>query len=325
MARIALGTVNAPETTPAKKRDRKKGVKVDRSAALALVKSILAQPSLAAAAAYIRGYAEALPVTPPAPDYRTGRLVQRSGWREVLLSLADGLSAGRAAFPIFGMEGNEKLPFVTFSTLPLFTCPGAGACGTFCYSLKAWRYPAALARQIQNTLFLRFSPDVIESAFALIPNGLTFRLYVDGDFDSAETFAFWMRLLTSRPDLKAYGYSKSWDIIADHKAGGKAYAPNYLLNLSSGGKPQRTTEAEMMALPLTRGRFLAVKIDYRPEGVKGNIGFARYDDKAYHTAVKSAAAAAGIRKVFSCPGKCGDCHACGNPEFRGRDIANGVH
>ena len=52
--------------------------------------------------------------------------------------------------------GNSKLPFLSWSTLPGVNCPGAGDCwldGTgFCYSPKSWRYPAAFARQLQNTI-----------------------------------------------------------------------------------------------------------------------------------------------------------------------------
>jgi len=53
-------------------------------------------------------------------------------------------------FSIFASGGNSKLPFVSFSTIPGATCPGAGECLDFCYSFKAWRYPAAFFRQLQN-------------------------------------------------------------------------------------------------------------------------------------------------------------------------------
>jgi len=69
---------------------------------------------------------------------------------------------------IIAGKGNQKLPFAAFSTLPMSTCPGAGTCsvsvdtsagkfsspsGTgYCYSVKAWRYPDAWARQFRNTL-----------------------------------------------------------------------------------------------------------------------------------------------------------------------------
>ena len=69
---------------------------------------------------------------------------------------------------IIAGKGNQKLPFAAYSTLPMATCPGAGTCsvmvdpvagrfsspsGTgYCYSVKAWRYPDAWARQFRNTL-----------------------------------------------------------------------------------------------------------------------------------------------------------------------------
>ena len=61
-------------------------------------------------------------------------------------------------------DGNAKLPYVSYSELPMSTCPGAGTCGVYgkdkqtggpsgyCYSFKAWRYPSSFARQFLNTL-----------------------------------------------------------------------------------------------------------------------------------------------------------------------------
>ena len=45
-------------------------------------------------------------------------------------------------FAIWSLNGNIKLPFAAFSTLPQVTCAGAGDCLNWCYSFKAWRYPA---------------------------------------------------------------------------------------------------------------------------------------------------------------------------------------
>ena len=63
-------------------------------------------------------------------------------------------------FKVFKI-GNSKLPFLNFSTLPIVTCIGAGICKKYCYSFKAWRYPASFLRQVQNTL-LMFEFDLIE-------------------------------------------------------------------------------------------------------------------------------------------------------------------
>lgn len=250
-----------------------------------------------------------------------GSARKRGSWKYYLIRFANAIDAGRLPHSIFAMTGNVKLPFVAFSTLPIVTCPGAGACAgidspgaapnlkrAFCYSLRAWRYPAAFLRQCQNTLLLRFNRRAVINAFQALPQGITFRLYVDGDFDSEATALFWFNLLRQRSDIECYGYSKSWRILESLS---HAAPPNYLLNLSSGGIDDSPEYRERMrSLPIVRGDFIALPI-------KGTFakGYARYKDPEYHRAVRAAAAAAGIGKVFSCPGTCGDCsgagHACG--------------
>ena len=259
-----------------------------------------------------------------------GSVRKRGTWKYYLLRFARMLDAGELPHSIFAMEGNTKLPFVAFSTLPIVTCPGAGACAGidaagaapnlsrgFCYSLRAWRSPAAFLRQAQNTLLLRFNRRAVIDAFRALPEGVTLRLYVDGDFDSESTALFWFNLLRQRSDVKAYGYSKSWQILEKLSA----HVPgNYRLNLSSGGIDDSPEYRERMrALPMTRGDFIALPVD-------GEFarGFARYDDPDYHRAVRDAAAAAGLGKVFSCRGTCGDCigagHACGATKPDGSDV-----
>jgi len=69
--------------------------------------------------------------------------------------------SGPVPFSVFMAQGNSKLPFYAFSSLPGFDCPGAGAClygdndftpdnfgKGWCYSFKGWRYPAAFFRQL---------------------------------------------------------------------------------------------------------------------------------------------------------------------------------
>lgn len=259
-----------------------------------------------------------------------------SSWERQFRKLARGLkkigsgATTKTPFQLFG-KGNGKLPFATWSTLPVFTCPGAGECAKWCYSFRSWRYPAPFARQLQNTLLLWYAPEIIRSKFLALPEGITFRLHVDGDFASLEDISFWMEALSARPDIACYTYSKSWDLLrlwgGDHK---NAWPQNFLLNLSTGGRGL-ATEQHMRALPITRGVFACVSVRgvYRP-AKKGNVGFARYDDEAYYRAVKEVAQAKGMgKKVFLCPGKCGDCtpkgHACGMPEMRGVLIVNGEH
>ena len=345
----------------------KGGARVDRAALKALAGRALGAPTLAAAAAVIRAFALELAPTPTytlralapatwagrpikalkrvacyfdvskkgtrardlsALSSSAGKQVNYPGWRAYLLETADALELGTSRFSVFALKGNVKLPFASFSTLPGFTCPGAGACLSFCYSYRAWRYPAGFGRQLSNTLLMKHAPHVVRNAFDALPQSITIRLYVDGDFDSASTVKFWFDALKSRPDLNAYGYSKSWDEIVDAGAL-NSWPNNYVLNLSTGGLVRTIDRAGMLALPITRGGFHTVKIDYRPKGHNGNIGFDRYQDPEYHRAVRAAAKALGILKPFSCPGLCGSCtigtQACGDRKFDNVEIVNGEH
>jgi hypothetical protein len=146
-------------------------------------------------------------------------------------------------------------------------------------------------------------------AFKALAEGITLRLYVDGDFDSVETALFWFTLLRQRADVSAYGYSKSWRILASVA---DRVPANYALNLSSGGLEDSNAElkSELASQSWVRGEFVAL-----PIVGKFARGFARYRDPEYHRAVRDAAKSAGLGRVFSCPGQCGECtgagHACG--------------
>ena len=303
---------------------------INRSQAYRFAKHAMECDSIADVVAYARKLAKRCP----------GSAKRQGSWKHALLRFADMLERGELPHSIFAMEGNVKLPFVAFSALPVVTCPGAGACAgiaspggsadlseAFCYSLRAWRYPGAFLRQLQNTILLRFNRRAIIDAFKALPEGITMRLYVDGDFDSESTALFWFNLLRQRPDVDAYGYSKSWKIlesIADRIPG------NYVLNLSSGGIDDSAEYRERMRkLSATRGDFIALPIE-------GDFarGFARYKDPRYHRAVRAAAELAGLGKVFSCPGSCGECtgagHACGATHDDGRfvmpiSVVIGIH
>ena len=254
---------------------------------------------------------------------------KRGGWsyhaRRLLLWVESGMSTP-PPFRIFA-RGNSKLPFSAFSALPLVSCPGAGACASFCYSLTAWRYPAALFRQIQNTLLLKSDQGrtIISTAYSRLPVGPV-RLYVDGDFDSVATIRFWMALIATRPNLPVYGYSKSWvELLAAH-LGGIAWPSNYLLNLSSGSKHDDGLRQAMQALPITRGEFNAVRVDQEHIANRAYQGPHKGGWPAYRRAV----AAVTPPRTFVCRGKCGSClpdgsHACGSEKMRGVTIAIGTH
>ena len=259
-------------------------------------------------------------------DKTRGKRVANA-WRVELKHLAESLRLNRPNYRIF-TKGNSKLPFFSFSTLPKYTCPGAGACLEWCYSFRAWRYPAAFLRQLQNTLFLRFDPSLIRREFAAIPKHSIVRLYVDGDFDSARTIGFWFRLLTNRPDVKAYGYSKSWELLRDWSRQGLPIPNNYKLNLSSGSKHDDDDDLknELTRAEFTRGEFVCVETTGTHKK-----GFARFDLPEYHADVRqSAREQFGTSRVFSCPGQCGDClpngeHACGSDQMKNVLIAIAEH
>jgi len=236
-------------------------------------------------------------------------------------------------YSIFVM-GNSKLPFYAFSTLPIATCPGAGECKKWCYSLKAWRYPDAFGRQIQNTILMRMEHGKITTEFEKIPDGSTLRLYVDGDFENVNQVAYWFYMLdTVNPTINAYGYSKSWDEIMEYfKPYGiynsvKEGPKNYRLNLSGGGNSRTVTIDDMKKLAIVRGEFLAVRIN--PE----LMAKTRFSLPEYHAAVRQAGKELTGKPIFSCPGKCGEnCsikgqHACGNTfaPANGMTIAIGIH
>lgn len=238
---------------------------------------------------------------------------------------------GKAPFAIWNIDGNSKLPFASFSTLPGVTCPGAGACwfgrsgggSGYCYTLKAWRYPASFFRQVQNTLLMQHNREVIAQATYALKQNTTCRLYVDGDFDSLRTLTFWMLVLRERPDLMTYGYSKSWNLFLmfDRMWASKIGWPkNYLLNLSNGSKYEHL-RPKMERLQVTRGNFIALQVDKRLAG--------KYGHPEYKKTLRQSAKEQGIDKVFVCPGKCGECtkkgHLCGIESAKGVNVVIGVH
>lgn len=222
-------------------------------------------------------------------------------------------------------KGNMKLPFYSFSTLPIVTCMGSGDCENWCYSFKAWRYPSAFFRQCQNTLLMsnferiQYEVKKLDSKIGALKElpkknkrwidynlKTEFRLYVDGDFNTTTDLVNWMELLKDCKHLNAYGYSKSFPLFLELNDQGYKFPSNYTLNLSNGGKYDFLTE-KMKELSITRGLFYAVKV---PKGKK-------LRDMFEH-------------KVFQCPIKCGTCtrvgHACGSKEyFQNKDIVIAMH
>jgi len=254
-------------------------------------------------------------------------------WAGVFRKLLDqraALQTGTIDHPAFSIfaKGNSKLPFYAFSSMAILDCAGYGECGKWCYSKSAWRNPNAAGRQISNSMLLRHEAgrNLIAGQLLKLPKGIVFRLYVDGDFDSIETLRYWMDLLKLRPDVQAYGYSKSWAEFLALELQDYAWPSNYLLNLSSGSRHPDSMRDLMAKLPITRGEFLAVPVD------AGHIRNGSYKSrradgfKDYAANVRKNAST----KVFVCSGQCGDClpagrHACGDEKFRNVPIAIGVH
>ena len=247
---------------------------------------------------------------------------QGKSWQANFNKLADLFADGDARFSIFAAGGNSKLPFVSFSTLPGVTCPGAGACIEYCYSYRAWRYPAAFARMAQNAWLMRFNTAAISTAFAEIAqaraDGFDFRLYVDGDFSSGADVAFWMAELHKTPTARAYGYSKSFAALLGFSIVG-TWPTNYQLNISSGHNASPAMLTAVKTLTITRGEFIAVSIGRK---VKGSEHGTATVNQALRDAMPDT-------KIFPCPGTCGSCtgkgHACGMPQLKGRIIAIAMH
>lgn len=288
--------------------------------AIRLGRECMAQRTLADAGLVLRRWARKLAARKP--DTR---------WAPELRKLARWCRAplGPTPWPVFMVDGNDKVPFVVYSSLSIVMCPDRGECERWCYSRATWRHTGPYTRQLMNSLILAHRPDVIRDAFGELPDGITLRLYVDGDFDSPRTMALWFSLLAGRPDVKAYGYSKAWDMLYRAHLRGE-WPPNYVVNLSDGGRTQLVERSTMEALPMVRGEFLAVDWGWRPEGQRGNWGTARYDSPEHRREVlANTRAMRPGSKAMPCPGTCGDCtplgHACGLLHFKGVVIGNGKH
>lgn len=232
----------------------------------------------------------------------TANRLKRTSWAKILTPLAVWIEKGMPCdksdparpagmWAIFN-EGNSKLPYISFSTFPGVTCPGAGSClmakfdpnssldsenperkliGGWCYSFKGLRYAAANRRWIGNTLLL-LTPrgraavtlawdSLIAWARKNVP--LDVRLYVDGDFHSRGIVDYWMNLCERGTDvLKVYGYSKSWDFFLERQREGLSWPSNYLLNLSGGSRWFEGKVDQMRGLSFVRGEFKAVDVNW---------------------------------------------------------------
>ena len=283
------------------------------------------------------------PTTPECPACPVGSakhvtdILKPSTWAHEYAKFIVFLTTGIPQFSIF-VKGNSKLPFWGFSSLPgsvggFLFCPGAGDCLGWCYSFKAWRYPAAYFRQLQNHILLQseMGRAYIATALLKLQRDSTVRLYVDGDFPNVDIMQFWFDIIKLRQDLSVYGYSKSWQVFLDY-AKRDTFPENYILNLSSGSKYGESVRLKMLelttpqGLPVVRDDFLAVPAPFKMPDKRNNPS--KWAEFA--KAVKAYAKSIGYANGFVCPGKCGDClpngkHACGTRAMQGVPVLIGIH
>jgi hypothetical protein len=104
-------------------------------------------------------------------------------------------------------QGNNKLGpgVVTYSRLPVETCPGATTeCISFCY-----------ARRVEGLVKETWLTNSRTAYVPSIPDDVSLlRLHVGGDFDSIEYVTNWIARLRERPDVRAWGYTRSWRVPA---------------------------------------------------------------------------------------------------------------
>jgi hypothetical protein len=266
---------------------------------------------------------------------RIGGIHKVNTWGYHLHRLANwifnGMHANALPFKVFNLSGNTKLDFAAFSSLPFVDCPGKGACQQWCYSVKAWRYPAAFCRQIQNSLLIRNQFSVIENHYKSLPKVGAVRLYVDGDFPSVDVLRQWMDLIKLRPDLEPYGYSKSWIEFLQLDSTGYEWPENYTLNISGGSKfaDNSGIKNAMTKIAVVRGGYDAVPVDEK--FIKNGAYHSKDhpDSFEYRAQVRKELKKLS-KKVFACPGTCSNClpngeHACGSKKMKGVLIGSGIH
>lgn len=242
-------------------------------------------------------------------------------WNRDLTKLLAFINDGEPRFSIFAKDGNGKLPFLAFSSAPgKGFCIGAGDCLNWCYSFRAWRYPAAFCRQMQNAIMLQTETGKERILAALDKfkpktGQVDFRLYVDGDFTGDSDVSFWFNALNDRPWLSAYGYSKSWQTLIDYSG---LVPNNYRLNLSSGSKYPDSVKDKLKTRSFVRGEFKAVNIGRK-------VKSSDHGNREHQAELRRAYG----QKAFTCPGLCGSCtksgHACGSARFKDVDIIIAVH
>ena len=235
-------------------------------------------------------------------------------------------------------DGNAKLRFLNYSTMPKVNCGGAGSCLTFCYSMKALRQPNVIVKWLATTI-LEGSAEgfsIIEKAFAynikrptykkeLLENGnIAFRLYNDGDFQSLEKMVQWFKILKKFPMVKSYAYSKSLHIFKEliDIYGAEKIPSNFKLNLSSGIHPLfKGLKKTLANYDFVRGEFIGIDLGKKVKPTELT--------KENKIELRAKARAMGFKKSFVCGGICQSCtskgHACGMSRLKDVAIITPIH
>lgn len=113
-------------------------------------------------------------------------------------------------------RGNSKLgPGVyTFDRLPgkgVGTCPGSTEeCESICYAKRlAYNEPVwDLLRRNSEKAWIHDENDPLPADARIV------RIHVSGDFDKPEYVQAWITLVRERPDVRFFGYTRSWRVPA---------------------------------------------------------------------------------------------------------------
>lgn len=133
------------------------------------------------------GSSESSPIVSVMGINPTNRFALRAPRRNPSGDLEKVPDAERKPWGAISAKGNQKLPFASYSTLPMASCPGAGGCKVelvktgsgltktgYCYSFTAWRYPDSFARQFRNCL-----AEFTDREFAICAGGAADTLPID--------------------------------------------------------------------------------------------------------------------------------------------------
>lgn len=104
------------------------------------------------------------------------------------------------------------------------TCPGKSSFCTFCYAAKGRMLMQQPRYQKVMDLLLETNYKALLDTILSLPYGSWIRIHASGDFFCAAYVRAWIKALKTRPDVKAWAYTRSWDLPAMQKTIGKKNA-----------------------------------------------------------------------------------------------------